>query len=195
MSTFNVNQTTSSGSVFQKEVTVLDTVPGNVNPVAGVSVQVIPSGFFYTLIFTLASVSLVMTKNGTTSAGGGVLLYTFRKGLVLPFGGATNLTVVSLADASYLASVGSAAADTSGTLTTTEISYLPSTAATTSSLAGTCKMKSTVTTPTPGTPLDGTSTPNPLYLNSCLNADGTGKETLVYSGTITVCVAHLGDNG
>jgi hypothetical protein len=107
------------------------------------------------VVLTLTALPVTMTKNGTTSAGGGVQLLTFAEGLVLPVGGSSNLTFTSLAVAgatSYLASVGSAAADTGGTLTGTEISFLPQTAATTVTTtgAGTCKMKSTVTTPTPG---------------------------------------------
>lgn len=151
-------------------------------------------GGFVTLDFTLTAVPVTLTKNGTSTGGGGTLLFTFTEGLVLPIGGSSNLTIAAAGDKSFLASVGSAAAGTDGTLTSTEISFLPSTAATTSSGAGTCKMKSTSTTPTPGSPLDGSSTPVALYLNSCLNADATGVESLTFSGTIRIIAAVLGDN-
>lgn len=146
------------------------------------------------LVFTLTSFLVTLVKNGTSTGGGGSLLYTFPEGLVMPVMSSSNLTVANALDKSFLASLGSAAADTGGTLTSTEISFGPSTAATTSSGAGTCKIKSTVTTPTPGAPLDGTTTATPLYLNSCLNADATGAEALRYTGTITVVAYTGGDN-
>lgn len=146
------------------------------------------------LIFTLTNLPVTLVKNGTSTGGGGTLIYTFPVGLIQPVGGSSNLTIAAAGDKSFLASVGSAAADTGGTLTGTEISFLPSTAATTSSGAGTCKMKGTSTTPTPGTHLDGTSTAVPVYMNACLNADATGVEALTFSGTITLTVINHGDN-
>lgn len=146
------------------------------------------------LIFTLTDLPVTLVKNGTSTGGGGTKIYDFPAGLIQPVGGSSNLTIAAAGDASFLASVGSAAADTGGTLATTEISFLPSTAATTSSGAGTCKMKSTSTTPTPGAPLDGTSTAVPVYLNAALNADATGIEALTFSGTITLTVINHGDN-
>lgn len=159
---------------------------------AGVSVEERPGA--HQTIITLTSFLVTLVKNGTSTGGGGTLLYTFPVGLILPKGGSSNLTVAAAGDKSFLASVGSAAAGTDGTLTSTEISFLPSTAATTSSGAGTCKMKSTSTTPTPGSPLDGSSTAIPVYLNACLNGDATGVEALRFSGTITINWEHLGDN-
>lgn len=146
------------------------------------------------LILTLVACPVTLVKNGTSTGGGGTKLYDFPAGMVLPKGGSSNLTIAAAGDKSFLAGVGSAAADTGGTITSTEISFLPSTAATTSSGAGTCKMKATSTTPTPGGWLDGTSTAIPVYLNSCLNADATGVEALTFSGTITINYELGGDN-
>lgn len=146
------------------------------------------------ITLTLTACPVTLVKNGTTSGGGGTKIYTFPVGLIQPVGGTSNLTIAAAGDKSFLASVGSAAADTGGTLTSTEISFLPSTAATTSSGAGTCKMKSTSTTPTPGGVLDGTSTAVDVYLNACLNADATGVEALTFSGTIVLTVINHGDN-
>lgn len=146
------------------------------------------------LIFTLTNLPVTLVKNGTSTGGGGTKIYDFPVGLIQPLGGSSNLTIAAAGDASFLASVGSAAADTGGTLTSTEISFLPSTAATTSSGVGTCKMKGTSTTPTPGNHLDGTSTAIPVYLNAALNADATGIEALTFSGTITLTVINHGDN-
>jgi len=151
-------------------------------------------GGLFSLKFTLVDTPVTLVKNGTSTGGGGTLLYTFPVGLVMPTGGSSNLTVANAEDQSFLASVGSVAAGTDGTLTSTEISFLPSTAATTSSGVGTCKMKSTVTTPTPNTPLDGTSSAITVYLNSALNADATGAEALTYSGTIIINGFFHGDN-
>lgn len=146
------------------------------------------------VILTLTACPVTLVKNGTSTGGGGTKIYTFPVGLIQPVGGTTNLTIAAAGDKSFLASVGSAAADTGGTVTGTEISFLPSTAATTTSGVGTCKMKSSVTTPTPGAVLDGTSTAIDVYLNSCLNADATGVEALTFSGTITLTVINHGDN-
>lgn len=146
------------------------------------------------IVLTLTGLPVTLTKNGTSSGGGGTKIYTLPVGLIQPVGGTSNLTIAAAGDASFLASVGSAGADTGGTLSSTEISFLPSTAATTSSGAGTCKMKSTSTTPTPGGVLDGTSTAIDVYLNACLNADATGLEALTFSGTITLTIINHGDN-
>lgn len=145
-------------------------------------------------VFTLLALPVTLVKNGTSTGGGGTKIYTFPVGLIQPVGGTSNLTIAAAGDKSFLAGVGSAAADTGGTITSTEISFLPSTAATTTSGAGTCKMKSSSTTPTPGAVLDGTSTAVDVYLNSCLNADATGVEALTFSGTITLTVINHGDN-
>lgn len=146
------------------------------------------------IILTLTNCPVTLTKNGTSSGGGGVKIYSFPVGLIQPVGGTTNLTIAAAGDKSFLAGVGSAVADTGGTLTSTEISFLPQTAATTSSGAGTVKAKSSSTTPTPGAVLDGTSTAVDVYLNACLNADATGVEALTFSGTITLTVINHGDN-
>lgn len=159
---------------------------------AGVRVSASPGS--RKMVFTFASFLVTLVKNGTSTGGGGTLFYTFPAGLVLPILGSSELTVAADGDASFLASVGTAAADTGGSLATTEANILPSTAATTSSGVGTCKMKSTVTVPTPGAPIDGTTTPVGLYLNAALNADATGIEPLLFSGTVTVIVAEGGDN-
>lgn len=164
-------------------------------PANGVSVKHILAGNFVTSIFKFNSLSLTLTKNGTSTAGGGVKIFDFAAGLILPFGVTSNLTVTNAGgDGSFLASLGTAAAGTDGTLTSTEANVAPSTTATVSSGTGTCTMKSTASAPTAGSPLDGASTAIDLYLNACLNANGTGKETLVFNGTVTLVWAHLGDN-
>jgi len=161
---------------------------------AGVTVVQHVSGSDVTLDITLLNFLVTLVKNGTTSGGGGATLFTFNKGIVGPFGGSSNLTVKNALDKSFLAGVGSAASGTDGTLTGTEISFLPQTAATTSSGAGTCKMKPTSTTPTPGGKLDGTSTAVAVILNACLNADATGAESLFFSGTIRISCSFEGTN-
>lgn len=152
------------------------------------------SGAMRTLVLRLTATPVTIVKNGTSTGGGGTKIYDFEEGLIYPIGGSSDLTVANALDKSFLAAVGSAAADTGGTLTSTEITFLPSTASTTSSGVGTCKMKSTVTIPTPNTPLDGSATAIDLYLNACLNANATGAEALTYSGTITIVYMFLGDN-
>lgn len=182
----------ASGAVARALVPVTGLTVGN--PSANVTVAQYVWGGFVTLDFTLTNCPVTLVKNGTSTGGGGTTIFTFDAGIVQPVGGSSNLTVANALDKSFLASVGSAAAGTDGTLTSTEISFLPSTAATTSTGAGTCKMKATVTTPTPGSKLDGTSTPVAIILNSCLNADATGAEALTFSGTIRINCVFDGDN-
>ena len=195
MPTITAQLVTSSGSVQDVPLTVGGTNAKGTAQGVGVSVTSEEvSGALHTVVLTLVNTPVTLVKNGTSTGGGGTAIYNFPQGLITPLPGSSNLTVANALDKSFLASVGSAAAGTDGTLTSTEISFLPSTAATTSSGVGTCKMKATVTTPTPGAPLDGTSTPVVMYLNSCLNADATGAEALTYSGTITIPYLHGGDN-
>lgn len=146
------------------------------------------------VVLTLTNLPVTLVKNGTSTGGGGTKIYQHPEGLLLPIGGSSNLTVANALDKSFLAAVGSTVQGTGGSLATTTSNMLPSTASTTSSGVGTCKMKSTVSIPVPGTPLDGTSSAIAVFLNACLNADATGAEALLYSGTITLVFAPLGDN-
>jgi hypothetical protein len=168
---------------------------GSAPSTTGLECQTWAFGPYFALKFTLTDFTVTLVKNGTSTAGGGTQIYDFTAGLIYPIGGSSDLTVANAGgDGSFLASVGSVAAGTDGTLTSTEITFLPSTAATVSSGVGTCKMKSTVTIPTPDTPIDGSGTAVNIFLNSAINADGTDKETLTYSGTILLVGIHLGDN-
>lgn len=164
------------------------------SPVATVTGYVTVNGPLRTLNLTLASCPVTLVKNGTSTGGGGTKIWDFEEGLILPIGGSTDLTVANALDKSFVASLGTAAADTGGSLTSTEADFAPSTASTTSSGVGTCKMKTTVSVPVPGTPMDGTATAIDMYLNAALNANATGAESLTYSGTITYTYIHLGDN-
>jgi len=146
------------------------------------------------IVLTLTNLPVTLVKNGTSTGGGGTKIYQHPAGLVLPVGGSCDLTVANALDKSFLAAVGSTEQGTGGSLATTTSNMLPSTASTTSSGIGTCKMKSTVSIPVPGTPLDGTSSAIAVWLNACLNADATGAEALTYSGTITLVFSNLGDN-
>lgn len=162
---------------------------------AGVACQQFALGPYQALKFTLTDATVTLALNGTSTAGGGLQIFDFAQGLIIPLGTTSNLTCSNAGgDGSFLASLGTAAAGTDGTLTSTEISFAPSTAATISSGVGTCKMESTVTTPAPGTPIDGTGTALDMYLNCALNANGTGKTSMVFNGTIWVAYIQLGDN-
>jgi len=149
----------------------------------------IGAGLFKTTL-TLTDLEVTLTLNGTSTGGGGVKIYDFPAGYIKVLGVTSNLTVANAGgDGSFLASLGSAVADTGGTLATTEANVCASTAATVSSGVGTCKMKGDTVSA-----LDGTSTAIDLYLNAALNADGTDKEVLEFSGTITIHWLNLGDN-
>lgn len=184
---------TPASAVSAREIAVQAAVTPN-TAVSGISVREYGNSACRKLVITLNNFLVTLVKNGTSTGGGGTKMVTFPVGLVLPLIASSDLTVAAAGDKSFLASIGHAAADTGGTLSSTEASVAPSTAATTTSGAGTCKMKSTSSVPTPGSPLDGTSTAISLYLNSALNADATGVEALYFTGTITVVAAHGGDN-
>lgn len=189
-----VFKTLASGGIRERQVSILEQLIGEPVRANGVTAELYIHGAFWTIDFTLASLLVTLVKNGTSTGGGGTKIFDFIPGLITPFGGSSDLIISAAGDKSFLAGVGSAAADTGGTLTSTEISFLPQTAATTSSGAGTCKMKSTVTTPTPGLHLDGTSTPVGVYLNACLNADATGVEALTFNGSLRLNGVFHGDN-
>lgn len=139
---------------------------------------------------TLTDVAVTIAKNGSSTGGGGLKIYDFPEGVILPLGVACDLTIANETNGSWLASLGSAAADTGGTLTSTEVSFGPSTAATVSSGAGTADIVSGAA----GVPVDGSATAADLYLNFALNADvGTGT-TMTVNGTIVITWANLGDN-
>jgi len=140
-------------------------------------------------VLTLASTTVTMTKNGTSTAGGGVKIYDFPEGYIKVLGVTSNLAVAGEGTTSFLASLGTVAAGTDGSLSSTEADICASTAASTTSGAGTCKMKGDIVSA-----LDGTGTAKDLYLNTALNADGTGKEAVAYTGTITLYWINLGDN-
>ena len=146
------------------------------------------------IVLTLTNLPVTLVKNGTSTGGGGTKIYTNPVGLHLNLGGSADLTVANALDKSFLAAVWSTEQGTGVSLATTTSNILPSTASTTSSGVGTCKPKSTVSIPVPGTPLDGTSSAISFWLNACLNADATGAEDLTYSGTITLVFVNLGDN-
>lgn len=160
---------------------------------SGVSVEV-TGDIVRKLVFTFTNFVVTLVKNGTSTGGGGTKFFDAIEGLILPYGGSSNLSHSAGGDGSFLMSVGTTQADTGGTLSSTEANILPSTAATVSSGVGTCKMKSTSSVPTPGAPLDGTATAVDFYLNAAINADATGKETITVNGTITLLLAHCGDN-
>lgn len=162
---------------------------------SGVSVKEYGDGVAKKTVFTFTNFQITLTKNGTTSGGAGVKIYDFPEGLILPKGGSSNLVVTNAGgDGSFVMSLGTAAAGTDGTLTSTEADLAPSTAATVSSNTGTCKMKTTSSSPAAGSPLDGSGTAKDMYFNAALNADATGKETLVVNGTLEYNWEHLGDN-
>jgi hypothetical protein len=194
--TIEVRETKTGGAATFRRVPFETNSQSGIGTANGATVAAIEygDGVLHKTVLTLTNCPVTLVKNGTSTGGGGTKIYDFPAGLVLPLGGTSDLTVANALDKSFLASVGSAAAGTDGTLTSTEISFLPSTAATTSTGAGTCKMKSTVTIPTPGAPLDGTNTAVDMFLNACLNADATGAEALTFSGTITIFWLNFGDN-
>lgn len=153
-------------------------------------------GFVHQTVFTLSSVLVTITDATTNGAHGGIQLYDFGGAIVTIIGASSDLTVTAgaggIADAAVaLCSAGSVvAANTNATLTSTEADFIPSTAATLSSGAGTCDGDGAAVTV-----FNSTSTTTDLFWNFVVpDADSSASDTVTVSGTVTVTWIESGDN-
>lgn len=169
--------------------TLTNSVTGGTPAGGAVIRSEVRAGNLVTTVLSLPGVAVTMTKNGTTSGGGGVKIYDLPEGYTKVLGVTSNLTVAGVGSKSNVAALGTVAAATDGTLTSTEANICASTTAATTSGAGTLKFKGDTVSA-----IDGTSTASDIYLNAALNADATGSETLTFTGTITLVWLYLGDN-
>jgi hypothetical protein len=159
---------------------------------SGVACNIQQFGGLVTLDFTFTAMAITLVKNGTSTAGGGTKIFDFNAGYFMPVGGSVNATLSGV-NATYAVGIGTVVADTGGTLATTEQNLIP-TANVVVSTTGAIVNASTVSVPTPNTPIDGHSSAVDVYFNAAINADGTGKEALTVTGTARYVGYLLGDN-
>jgi len=135
----------------------------------------------------------------TNLGSGSIKIYDFPAGLLAYYGATTNLAISRVgtgiaADAEVIGALGTTTNGTdNATLTTTEASFVPSTAGTLTAGVGAIKGKSTATQAP--VHIDGTSTAVDLFLNiAAPAAKVTEADTLKINGSITLLWANLGDN-
>ena len=141
-------------------------------------------------VLTLTAVPITITDNGSNGSGG-IKIYDFPACHFAAITTQANCTVAygSVTDANVIASIGSVVAAADGTLTSTEANFVPSTAAATTSGAGTFNGESTAVLT-----LNGTSTAVDMYLNLATSTDPSTNNSATVSGTITLIWANCGDN-
>lgn len=166
------------------------------------TVSVLEEGgtFLHQTTFTLTAASVTITDATTAGAHGGIQLYDFPAGLIYIFGASSDLAITAgaggIADnASVVCSLGEVVTATdNATLTSTEITFAPSTAATLTSGAGACDIDGTTAIIAIS---NGTATAKDLYLDFAIPDAGVSdgqNDTLAVTGTVTLTWAFLGDN-
>ena len=155
-------------------------------------------GLIHRTTFTFTNLVLNMTDATTAGSHGAIQLYDFPAGLINILGAVSDVDIVSdatglSATASLIAAVGTATAGTDNeTLTGTEADLIASTAAT---LTGSAGAFDGVSTASEGGTFDGTATAKDAFLNfAAPDADSTGDDVMLVSGTIVITWINLGDN-
>lgn len=150
-----------------------------------------------TTVLTLAALSIALVDNAGVIAHGGKKILDFPKGYIAIESVVCNLAVtkssagvIATFDGAF--SLGSVVADTSATLTSTEVDIVASTA-TPQAVAGVTTANGSKLT---ATNLDGTVTPVDVYLNVIV--DDTDHDVtvtpcnLLFTGTITITWRKMG---
>lgn len=154
-------------------------------------------------VLTCTAVPLSIADDAGVAQYGGIKLYTFPEGLIFTKGAiiSGNLTLGvtgTIIDAfTGVNALGSVTASTGSTLTSTEATYLQSTAnATAASKVAAISSVSVATALTEASSriVDGTSTPAPVFLNFAIadNASHTAG-TGTFTGTVTISWEKIGD--
>ena len=193
----NPSQATNSAAGSASSVVSPNTTPGGI-----VAVERVASAT-RKVSLTLTNVPVLWDDNGATGAGAYVKLFDFPEGLIDIHGAVMNLTNITAttqclgaSSSSVVASLGSAAADTTNfTLTSTEANVVPSTSMAT--------LSSSISTGGSGVSsghvnLDGTASKAALYLNLSANAtdsvgDSDSTHLVTVSGTIDLVYEVIGD--
>lgn len=189
----------NTGSIHVIDGDPLDKAGAANQPAVGAIVtKQVQFGPFCQTTLTLNNVGQTVV-NGTEYQG--TKIYTFPEGRIAVLGVTATLqqkTTSALAStlnagATGAIALGSAAAS-NVSLTSTMVSFLPSTAFTSSAtinVAGTAVKAALAAT----AQFDGTTTPVPVFLNTAFatTTDVDGDATQTISGTIVITWAHLGD--
>lgn len=163
----------------------------------GVTVVETGNGAVHKTTFTFTETSIDMTDaGGGVGSQGSQRFYIFPAGVIQLLGASFNLTTARVgtaiaAGAELIGSVGSVAAgDGDDTLTSTEADMIASTAGTLTAGAGTLKNHGSLV----AAAFDGHTTPLDAILNLVVpDADSTGNDAVLVSGTITLVWSNLGD--
>lgn len=154
-------------------------------------------------VLTCTAVPISIADDAGVAQYGGVKLYTFPEGLIFTKGAiiSGNLTLGvtgTIIDAfTGVNALGSVTASTGSTLTSTEATYLQSTAnATAASKVAAISSVSVATALTEASSriVDGTSTPAPVFLNFAIADDASHTAgTGTFTGTVTISWEKIGD--
>lgn len=154
-------------------------------------------------VLTCTAVPLSIADDAGVAQYGGVKLYTFPEGLIFTKGAiiSGNLTLGvtgTIIDAfTGVNALGSVTASTGSSLTSTEATYLQSTAnATAASKVAAISSVSIATALTEASSriVDGTSTPAPVFLNFAIADDASHTAgTGTFTGTVTISWEKIGD--
>ncbi len=187
--------------------------PREFNLDGGTEVGVVPSGsaatvavleegnpFIHQTTFTITAASATITDATTAGAHGGIQLYDFPEGLIQIVASSSDLAITAgaggIADtASVVCSLGSVVTATdNATLTSTEITFGPSTAATLSGGVGACDIDGTTAITAV---VNGSATASDLFLDFAIPDAGVTdgqNDTIAVTGAVTVTWIWLGDN-
>lgn len=155
-----------------------------------VTVKHYGNGVINKSVFTITALPITITDNGANGSGG-TKIFDFANGNLCSLVASTNMTVAygSVTDANVIASVGTSVAAADATLTSAEANIVPSTAAATTSGAGTFAGQNTAIGYH-----DGTATAAPIYVNLATSTDPSTNNSATVSGTLTMVWALGGDN-
>ena len=154
-------------------------------------------------VLTCTAVPISIADDAGVAQYGGIKLYTFPEGLIFTKGaiisgnltlGVTGTIINAFTGVNAL---GSVTASTGSTLTSTEATYLQSTAnATAASKVAAISSVSIATALTEASSriVDGTSTPAPVFLNFAIADDASHTAgTGTFTGTVTISWEKIGD--
>ena len=150
--------------------------------------QVSDSSLVQKTVLSLKDISIACAE-GTTKEFGSSLLFTFPKGAIKVLGVVVDLKLTST-DYSAVEEGDLALGDIAATdraLTGQDVTWLAATALTFATGESTVQSHGDIVAVQ-----DGTTTPNPVYLNIAMDNDG-GAGTIVVNGTITITWVNLGD--
>ena len=143
-----------------------------------------------TTVLKLTNFAITLADNGSTGSGG-AKIYDFPAGAIQILGGLTDIDVTygTVSDAGLIASVGTATAGADGTLTSTEANICVSTAAATTSGAGTANCLP-VASPSI---VNGTSAAADAFLNFATSSDPGTNNSITVSGYVQITWINHGD--